>query len=229
MDRNKHWEEIYQNKQLNEVSWYQPNPQTSMDLINSFGLDRSAKIIDVGGGDSLLVDHLLAEGYEKLTVLDISSKAIERAQKRLGKAAEKVRWIVSDVVDFTSSETYDIWHDRAAFHFLSDSKDIEQYIQNAQTSLNSNGKMIVGTFSTNGPTKCSGIEIKQYDEDLMRRTFERNFKKIDCSIHKHQTPEEKVQEFIFCRFEKRKGNGKVLSLYEICFNLKLKANVIKKS
>lgn len=202
MDRNKHWEEIYENKQLNEVSWYQPKPQTSMDLIESFGTDKSAKIIDVGGGDSLLVDHLLAEGYENLTVLDISSKAIERAKNRLGENAYKVNWIIADVVDFRARVQFDIWHDRAAFHFLSDPKDIEGYTKNAHAALNPNGKMIIGTFSTNGPTKCSGIEIKRYNEDLMRKTFEKYFKKLDCSIHKHQTPSEKVQEFIFCRFER---------------------------
>lgn len=202
MDRNKHWEEIYQNKKLNEVSWYQPKPETSLQLIESFGLGKSAKIIDVGGGDSLLVDHLLAEGYENLTVLDISSKAIERAKKRLGENAYKVNWIIADVVDFRASETFDIWHDRAAFHFLSDSREIERYSENAYAALNSNGKMIVGTFSTNGPTKCSGIEIKQYNEELMNKTFEEYFKKLDCSIHEHQTPSGKVQEFIFCRFER---------------------------
>jgi len=203
MDRNKHWEEIYDKKKLNEVSWYQPKPQTSIDLIEGFGVDKSAKIIDVGGGDSFLVDYLLADGYENISVLDISSKAIERARKRLGKEADKVKWIVSDVVDFRPSEKYDLWHDRAAFHFLSDSKDIEQYVRNAHAALNPGGKMIVGTFSTKGPTKCSGIEITQYDEKLMQKVFEKYFHKIDCSIHEHTTPTDKVQEFIFCRFERK--------------------------
>lgn len=202
MDRNKHWEEIYETKQLNEVSWYQPKPETSLDLIESFGTDKLTKIIDVGGGDSLLVDHLLAEGYEKLTVLDISSKAIERAQARLGEKANQIKWVVSDVVDFSPNQKYDLWHDRATFHFLSDSKDIELYVKNAHAALNPGGKMIIGTFSTNGPTICSGIEIRQYNEDLMSKTFENYFKKLDCSIHKHQTPSEKLQEFIFCRFDR---------------------------
>lgn len=203
MNRNKHWEDIYENKQLKEVSWYQPKPQTSLELIERFGADKSVKIIDVGGGDSFLVDHLLAEGYADITVLDISSKAIERAQARLGEKANQVKWIVSDAVDFRPSEKYDLWHDRAAFHFLSDSKDIEQYVKNAHAALKPGGKMVIGTFSTNGPTKCSGIEIKQYDAKSMQQTFEKHFTQIDCSIHQHETPSEKVQEFIFCRFERK--------------------------
>jgi 2-polyprenyl-3-methyl-5-hydroxy-6-metoxy-1,4-benzoquinol methylase len=203
MDRNKHWEGIYESKQLKEVSWYQPKPQSSLELIQGFDGDKTAKIIDVGGGDSLLVDHLLAEGYADLTVLDISSKAIDRAQARLGGKANQVKWIVSDAVDFSPSEKYDLWHDRAAFHFLSDSKDIEQYVKIAHAALNTGGKMVVGTFSTNGPTKCSGIEVKQYDAGSMKQTFEQYFSPIDCSIHQHETPSKKVQEFIFCGFERK--------------------------
>lgn len=202
MNRTKHWEDIYESKQLNEVSWYQSKPQTSLELIQGLAKNKNANIIDVGGGDGLLVDHLLKQGFQNITVLDISSKAIDRAKTRLGKMANQVKWIVSDVVNFKPNEKYDIWHDRAAFHFLTDSNDIKHYVKNAHSALKPDGKMIVGTFSTNGPTKCSGIEIQQFDEESMKHTFGQGFRSIDFSIHQHETPSKKIQEFIFGRFER---------------------------
>ena len=148
-ERKKHWENIYQTKQLNEVSWYQPVPQTSLDLISKYVKSFDAKIIDIGGGDSFLVDHLIELGYTNISVLDISEAAIERAKIRLGENANKVSWIVSDISKFEPTEKYDFWHDRAAFHFLTNKVEIQSYVQLVQASINSNGILSIGTFSDN--------------------------------------------------------------------------------
>lgn len=201
MTNKSHWENVYETKTPEEVSWTQKKPQTSLELIRSLGSDKSVKIIDIGGGDSNLADFLLEEGYENITVLDISEKALERAKRRLGKDAEKIQWIVADITVFTPEETYDIWHDRAAFHFLTHSEDISKYVRIAEKAVMKN--LIVGTFSKNGPKKCSGLEISQYDEESMNSIFENSFEKTDCITEDHITPFSTTQNFIFCTFKKK--------------------------
>ncbi|WP_100615736.1 class I SAM-dependent methyltransferase [Confluentibacter citreus] len=201
-DRKKHWETIYQTKALNEVSWYEPTPETSLDFIKQFELPKTAKIIDIGGGDSFLVDHLLDKGYKDISVLDISEAAIERAKKRLGTRAKNVTWIVADAAKFQPTKQYDFWHDRAAFHFLTDEQDISNYIKTAQQHIEPRGVLVIGTFSEQGPTKCSGIEIKQYSENSMTERLKSVFEKIKCITLDHKTPFDTIQNFIFCSFKK---------------------------
>lgn len=167
LDRKKHWENIYQTKNLKDVSWYQPTPTTSLDFLKQFSVSTNAKIIDIGGGDSFLVDHLLDLGYVDLTVLDISASSLDKAKRRLGNRAEKVKWIVADAATFKPTEQYDFWHDRAAFHFLTLEHEITNYIDTIQKSIKPNGILVIGTFSERGPKKCSGIEVKQYSETTM--------------------------------------------------------------
>jgi trans-aconitate methyltransferase len=200
-NRRNHWETVYETKQPNEVSWTQENPKTSLDFIRETNWDKSAKIIDIGGGDSKLIDYLLEEGYENLTVLDISSKALERAKTRLGDKADRVTWIVSDITEFVPDTTYDIWHDRATFHFLTTEEQINKYLVITQKWIS--GFLIVGTFSDKGPTKCSGLEIKQYTETALENQFNKNFEKLKCSIEDHKTPFETIQNFVFCMFRKK--------------------------
>lgn len=202
MNRKDHWEKVYETKQPNEVSWTQEKPAISLDFIKETNLGKSAKIIDIGGGDSKLADFLLEEGYENITVLDISSKALERAKKRLGENADKVNWIVSDITEFKPETTYDIWHDRATFHFLTTPEQINTYVEITQKYVNN--YMIIGTFSENGPKKCSGLDITQYSEAAMENRFSNSFKKLKCVIADHTTPFETIQNFIFCIFEKIK-------------------------
>jgi len=202
-DRKNHWENIYETKSLDEVSWYQPTPSTSLDFIKESNVPFSAKIIDIGGGDSYLVDHLLNLGYTDLTVVDISAKAIERAKKRLEDRANKVKWIVADASNFTPPEQYDLWHDRAAFHFLTKTDEIESYIISAAKGVKSNGVLIIGTFSEDGPLKCSGIDIKQYTEASMTDCFSDNFNKTNCLNYNHPTPFDTTQNFVFCSFMKK--------------------------
>ncbi len=201
-DRTKHWENIYQTKELKEVSWFQPTPETSLDFFKQFNVATAAKIIDIGGGDSFLVDHLLDMGYENITVLDISATAIERAKERLGERAKNVTWIVADATTFKPTVKYDFWHDRAAFHFLRDEQEISNYLETAQQNINPTGVLVIGTFSEQGPKKCSGIEIKQYSETSMTKRLKLYFDKIKCITTDHITPFGTIQNFVFCSFRK---------------------------
>ncbi len=202
-NRKQHWESIYQTRQLTEVSWYQPTPEISLELIQQFNVPLNAKIIDVGGGDSFLVDHLLNLGYLNITVLDISEAAIKRAKKRLGDRSKTVKWIIADAATFEPEETYDLWHDRAAFHFLTDEKEIESYQETASNFISTTGILLIGTFSDHGPKKCSGLVIRQYSEKSLSECFGSAFNKIKCFTTDHKTPSGSVQNFIFCSFRKR--------------------------
>ena len=203
-ERKKHWENIYQTKQLGEVSWYQPTPETSLGFFKEFNVPPAAKIIDVGGGDSLLADHLLDLGYRNISVLDISEAALERAKHRLGERAGLITWILADAADFSPEEKYDFWHDRAAFHFLTDEEEIRRYLETVKENLNPGGIFVIGTFSELGPKKCSGIEIKQYSENSMTGLLQDYFEKIKCIRVDHHTPFDTVQNFIFCSFRSMK-------------------------
>ncbi|MEE1897379.1 class I SAM-dependent methyltransferase [Flavobacterium rakeshii] len=202
-DRKKHWENIYTTKQLNEVSWYQLNPETALSYVQKFNLPKNSKIIDIGGGDSFFADALLESGYTNITVLDISEASLERAKERLGDNAGKVNWIVSDITEFNPAEKYDFWFDRAAFHFLTSDNDVANYISNAVKAIADNGIAVIGTFSENGPLKCSGIEIKQYSKEGLASSFEPYFDTVECINLDHKTPFDTVQNFTFCSFRKK--------------------------
>jgi SAM-dependent methyltransferase len=205
-DRQKHWEEIYQTKELKNVSWFQEKPETSLSFFEKWNVPLTAKVIDIGGGDSFLVDYLLDLGYQDISVLDISASAIERAKQRLGNRAQLVKWIVSDITTFQSTEKYDFWHDRAAFHFLVNEEDLSNYIDIAHKSLNPSGILVIGTFSEQGPKKCSGIEIRQYSETSLSGRFKSAFEKMDCITVDHKTPFDTIQNFVFCSFRKSNSN-----------------------
>lgn len=195
-----HWETIYEQKSPQEVSWTQEKPVHSLKFIHELNLPRTAAIIDVGGGDSKLVDYLLAEGYENLTVLDLSANAIERAKHRLGsEKAAKVTWIISDVLEFQPDHGFDLWHDRATFHFLTEPSAIQQYQQLVHKAVK--GYMVMGTFSENGPSKCSGLSVSQYSAEQLTASFEPEFRKIRCEREEHHTPSGQPQEFMFCSFK----------------------------
>jgi cyclopropane fatty-acyl-phospholipid synthase-like methyltransferase len=197
-----HWENIYVSKQTNDVSWWQDNPKDSLGFIHSLNLPKTAKIIDIGGGDSKLVDYLLDEGFENLTVLDISEQALNNAKKRLGDKSIKIKWIVSNVTEFRPPTSYDLWHDRAAFHFLTTEEQIEKYLSIVQESVSDKGYIIMATFSTAGPEKCSGLHIKQYNEETLTDLLSKEFEKIRCTTVDHTTPFNTKQNFLFCSFKK---------------------------
>lgn len=202
-DNSAYWNKIYSTRQSNQVSWTQQIPKTSLEFIHSFGLPKNAKIIDVGGGDSKLVDFLLEEGFENITVLDISAKALERAKNRLGDKASKVSWVISDITEFKPNTTFDVWHDRATFHFLTTGEQVARYMDTARKSVN--GYLTIGTFSDNGPKKCSGLDIKQYSEDTLTAELRNGFDKLHCVTEDHVTPFDTTQNFLFCSFKRHPG------------------------
>ena len=203
LDKKAHWDNVFATKQETEVSWYQQKPETSIQFFVENNIPKEAKIIDIGGGDSYLIDNLLELGYTNLSLLDISANAIERIKNRLGVKSENVTFIVSDILDFQTKISFDVWHDRASFHFLTTEKDIEIYKNLVANSILENGFMFLGTFSENGPLKCSGLEITQYSEEKFERIFGTNFSKMNCFTENHQTPFETIQNFIFCTFKKK--------------------------
>lgn len=200
MNTKEHWETVYENKTPDQVSWTEEKPEISLKLIQESGISKSAKIIDIGGGDSKLVDYLLEDGYTDITVLDISATAIEKAKKRIGPKSNQVDWIVSDVTNFQPNKAYDLWHDRATFHFLTTKEHVDLYTVTASKFVEH--ILIVGTFSKQGPTKCSGLEISQYDAHGLAKVFEIHFKKIKCLSKDHITPFGTAQNFQFCSFKK---------------------------
>jgi len=200
MDIKKHWEEIYTNKTPQEVSWTQEIPYSSLRLINDSNITKDAPIIDIGGGDSKLVDHLIYEGYTNVTVLDISGKALERAKVRLGELAKSVQWIEADINSFVPDKQYAIWHDRAVFHFLTDINEVQHYSQ--VVSKHTSERFIIGTFSENGPSKCSGINIKQYSVNQLDLLFGHSFKLISSFQEDHITPFNTTQNFTYASFKR---------------------------
>ena len=201
-NRKTHWENIYRNKGTEDQTWYQKTPAVSLSFLKKINLPKTARIIDIGGGDSTLVDHLLKEGFKNISVLDISQKAISKTKNRLGSKATMVNWIVSDAVTFKSNVQYDFWHDRATFHFLTDEDEITSYLETINRHLKPDGHLLIGTFSDQGPTKCSGIDIRQYTETSMSERLKKYFTRIECINLDHQTPKGTVQNFIFCSFRK---------------------------
>jgi hypothetical protein len=202
--KKQHWENVFATKQETEVSWYQSKPQTSLNFFTENNIPKDTKIIDIGGGDSYLIDNLLELDYTNLFLLDISENAIVRIKNRLGKKAEMVTFVVSDIIDFQPETTFDVWHDRASFHFLITETDIATYKKLVSNSIASNGFLFMGTFSESGPLKCSGLEITQYSEAKFETIFGTDFEKQNCFTENHQTPFDTHQNFIFCTFKKYK-------------------------
>ena len=199
-NRKKHWGDVYQEKSPSELSWYQKVPKLSLELIRCANVASNDAIIDVGGGASVLVDYLSKESFTNLTVLDISENAIAMAKKRLGDTAKSIEWIVSDITQFDTSQKFSLWHDRALFHFLTDTSDREIYVKALIKAIRTEGHLIIATFATGGPEKCSGLEIVQYDSEKMIAELGDNFSLVEERKEIHITPANNEQEFIFFHF-----------------------------
>ena len=200
----QHWEKIYRTKDTaREVSWYQDTPKTSIDLIQPTRIDKDGYIIDVGGGDSKLIDKLLELGFKNIFVLDISAEALRKAQTRLGVKAKTATWIEASILEFNTELRFDLWHDRAAFHFLTDKEDITHYVETAGKLTKPGGYLIISTFSMHGPQKCSGLDITQYSENSIKKTFQNDFNHIKSFEEIHTTPFNTKQSFLFNLFERK--------------------------
>lgn len=199
MDAKTHWEKIYTTKAPDAVSWYRTHLETSLALIERAAEAHSVSIIDVGGGESTLVDDLLLRGYKNITVLDISQAAIDLTKRRLGSAAEQVHWLVGDITKIELEPlAYDFWHDRAVFHFLTTREQRIAYIKQVARSVKPGGHIIVSTFGPEGPTKCSGLEVMRYDADSLHSEFGPRFRLIESSEEMHHTPFGISQQFLYC-------------------------------
>ena len=199
MDAKKHWEQVYAIKKPESVSWYRPHLETSLELIQRAANNFSASIIDIGGGESTLVDDLLLRGYKNLTVLDVSQTAIEVTKARLGPSAAQVHWLVADITDIElDPQAYDLWHDRAVFHFLTTPDRRAAYIRQVTRAVKPGGHVIVSTFGPEGPTKCSGLEVARYDAETLHGEFGRRFRLMESSKVLHQTPLGITQQFLYC-------------------------------
>jgi 2-polyprenyl-3-methyl-5-hydroxy-6-metoxy-1,4-benzoquinol methylase len=199
MDVKTHWEIVYKTKAPDTVSWYLPHLETSLALIERTGASLSSSIIDVGGGESTLADDLVSRGYQKVTVLDISETAINVSKQRIGDAADQVHWLVADVLAAELDLlAYDVWHDRAVFHFLTTMEQRIAYVQNVARSVKRGGHVIVSTFGPQGPTKCSGLEVMRYDADSLHDQFGARFRLIESAQELHETPQGTTQQFLYC-------------------------------
>jgi ubiquinone/menaquinone biosynthesis C-methylase UbiE len=199
MSTRAHWDKIYSEKSPNAVSWYRSHLETSLGLIEQVSPSRSAAIIDVGGGESTLVDDLLAHGYEDVTVLDISQTAIEANKNRLGETSKRVKWRVADVTQIElEASVFDVWHDRAVFHFLTSLEDRAAYVRQVARAVKRGGYVIVSTFGPEGPTKCSGLNVVRYDAESLHSEFGVHFRLLGSSNEMHQTPFGTSQQFLYC-------------------------------
>lgn len=200
--KQEHWDNVFANKSANEVSWTQNYPRISMRFISEINLPKTAKILEVGGGEGFLVDALLEKGYTNITVIDISEKALEKAKLRLGEKADLITWVVTDIIQFNTEQKFDFWHDRAVFHFLTDTTEAKKYKIILGKTVVKDGYFLLGTFSPKGPFKCSGLDIVQYSKDEMEALFEDEFTMITNYEHEHITPFNTIQDFQFGGFKK---------------------------
>lgn len=199
MDAQTHWENIYSQKATDAVSWYRPHLEKSLELIEHAAPGRSASIIDVGGGESTLVDDLVAHGYRNITVLDISQIAIDVTKKRLASASENIHWLVDDITRAKLEPcSYDVWHDRAVFHFLTAIDARTAYVRQVAKTVKPRGHVIVSTFGPEGPTKCSGLDVVRYDAESLHQEFGVRFHLLGSSTELHRTPFGTIQQFLYC-------------------------------
>lgn len=199
MNQKQHWENVYTTKAHDQVSWYRDHLDNSLQMILNTGVEKDAAVIDVGGGSSTLVDDLLDNGFADVTVLDISGTAIAKSKERLGVRAEKVNWLEADITEIDLPQNhFDVWHDRAVFHFLTDAEDRRKYVELVMRSLKIGGHIIVASFGLDGPQKCSGLDVVRYDPESMHSEFGDQFKLIKSVAETHETPFGLTQEFVYC-------------------------------
>ena len=198
--RKTHWEQVYQQKSPLDVSWYQTQPSMSLKLIEETGIEKQQRIIDVGAGASVLVDYLLKAGFSRLAVLDISAQSLQHAKTRLGENSHKIEWLEDDVTTFEPPHPYELWHDRAVFHFLTNAEDRNRYVQVLKKALVPNGHLIIATFAIGGPKKCSGLDIVQYDAESLCAELGDEFELLDVQNEAHITPANAEQKFTYFRF-----------------------------
>lgn len=203
LDRRKHWEKIYSEKKPDQVSWFQAGPKQSLELVKLAGIPQKGSVIDVGGGASVLVDRLLDEGFKNITVLDVSNTALLYAKERLGERAKQVKWVVKDVTDFNPLVQFDLWHDRAVFHFLIEEADRKKYASIVSRAVKPGGHLILASFALDGPNVCSNLPVCRYDAKLVQKELGNDFELIREETEAHRTPWDKEQKFKYFLFRRK--------------------------
>lgn len=207
IDRRRHWERIYRSKRAGERTWFQPRPETSLELLELAGCGPFSRIIDVGGGTAHLVDALVAKGYRHVSVLDISRSALDEAKARLGTRGTKVRWIEADITSTSIDDTFDLWHDRAVFHFLTEKSDRDAYVRTLMACLVEDGHAIVATFAKDGPVRCSGLPVVRYSPSALLAELGEGFELVEARSELHRTPAGRDQNFNYCLFRLKAQNA----------------------
>jgi ubiquinone/menaquinone biosynthesis C-methylase UbiE len=202
VDRKEHWDDVYRAKAPDQLTWFQPRPETSLRLIEEANVGPEARIIDVGGGTSSLTENLLEAGYHQLTVLDVSGAALEVCRQRLAGRAADVEWIEADLTCFEPSRPWDLWHDRAVLHFLTDPEDVRAYRKSMLRALAENGQAVIATFGPQGPKRCSGLDVQRYGADSLSEAVGPEMELVESRLDDHVTPTGASQQFLFCRFRR---------------------------
>lgn len=204
--RLAHWDNVYRSKDESAVSWFQPSPTLSLELIRATAIAKAAPIIDIGGGASRLVDALIDDGYSCVSVLDLSAEALAKAKARLkarlDDRAAAVRWVIADAISWEPDQSYELWHDRAAFHFLTAADDRDAYLKRLNRSLRAGGHVIIATLAPDGPERCSGLAVVRYDAEALARILGAGFQLVECRVEAHRTPSGAIQHFQFSRFRR---------------------------
>lgn len=213
IDRLFHWQQVYEGRSPTEVSWYQAKPVCSLQHIEAFAPSRESIILDVGAGASLLVDHLLERGYRHISLLDIAESSLKHVRQRLGAWATAVEWFYADILEFVPPHPFELWHDRAVFHFLTRAEERTRYLEVLRSALRPGGHVVLATFAVGGPTRCSGLDVRQYDEERVREIFGSDFVLVRSEPEQHRTPSGAEQLFIYfvlqCRVDSRPGKPKI--------------------
>ena len=202
IDRQAHWDNVYLTRAVTDVSWFEETPNVSLDLIAATGVTTDAAVIDIGGGASRLIDALLDRRFQDVTVLDLSAQALAATKARLGSRASKVHWLIADVTKWHPPQAYDVWHDRAVFHFLTSAEDRAIYAERVSKAVRPNGHVIIGTFAPDGPERCSGLPVMRHDSTSLGDMLGGAFKLIECRRQDHRTPTGAIQHFQFSRFQR---------------------------
>lgn len=201
LSRCNHWENVYNNKEIDQVSWYQENCSTSLDMITNMDLKQKNKIIDVGSGATRLIESLLSRGYNNLSALDISKAALNKAKEQLGETSKLVNWIQADITDWNPNKVYDLWHDRAVYHFLTQEADRKAYVRTLKKALNPGGHLLISSFGLEGPEKCSNLPVRRHSPEMFDEELGPEFERIESKVENHETPWGSNQQFVFCWYK----------------------------
>lgn len=202
LNTEKHWENVYESKEIDKVSWYQENCTATLDMIRQVPHDGNSSIIDVGSGATQLISSLLSMGQKNITALDISKTALSKAKAQLGQKADKINWVHASITTWSPDKVYDLWHDRAVYHFLTEEADRKAYVSTLKKALKKGGTLIISSFGLDGPEKCSNLPVRRHSPEMFDEELGPEFKRVECRTVEHETPWSSTQQFVYCRYQR---------------------------